>query len=628
MAGALALSVLSVSGIAQGTWQPTLNRAPTGVGMTFLLTDGSILMHNPETPDFYKLTPDRSGSYVNGTYSQVASLPAGYGPLYYASAVLKDGRVVVIGGEYNLSGGGVWTNKGAIYDPRANRWSVLPAPPGWANVGDAQCAVLPDGRFLLAMPFDTRLAALNPTTLTWTTLNGTGKTDRFDEEGWTLMPDGSIFTVDAINAPAAERYIPSLDKWISAGASPQSLTDPGSQEIGPQVLRPDGTVFCMGATGHNAVYHAGTSLLDPGTWTAAPDFPNVGGQLDIADGPACLLPNGKVICAASPDVFNSPTHFFEFDGGTLSQVADTPNAPNIPSFVGTFLTLPTGQIMFTDFSDDVEIYTPTTGPQNAWRPTITNVPSQLTLGSSFVITGTQFNGLSQGSAYGDDSSNATNYPLVRLTMVATGHVFYCRTFNHSTMAVATGASLVSTNFTVSPTNEIGSARLEVVTNGIASAPRTVLITPLQINPISITKFEGGLVSGTLTQVLNSDNTYYTITSIPVDRTGQVASEVVTFQLNTVSLSGMLVTFESQALSAVTASVFAWDWTTSKWVYLNAFQQGTVDKVSLAQVMTGAQKYLSSTKQVKILVRAVLPYTLIHNAPAYTFKTDQVKLGTL
>ena len=72
--------------------------------------------------------------------------------------------------------------------------------------------------------------------------------------------------------------------------------------------------------------------------------------------------------------------------------------------------------------------------------------------------------------YGDDAQTATNYPLVRVTNSATGHVFYCRTHGHSTMGVATGATPVSTNFDVPLSIESGPSMLEVVANGIASAP--------------------------------------------------------------------------------------------------------------------------------------------------------------
>ena len=73
----------------------------------------------------------------------------------------------------------------------------------------------------------------------------------------------------------------------------------------------------------------------------------------------------------------------------------------------------------------------------------------VTRGSTYKISGTQFNGLSQAAAFGDEDETATNYPLVRITNKATSHVFYAKTHDHSTMAVATGKAIVSTNFDMS-----------------------------------------------------------------------------------------------------------------------------------------------------------------------------------
>ena len=42
-----------------------------------------------------------------------------YSPLYHSSAVLPDGRVIIMGAEYNFFNL-VWTNLGAIYDPVSN----------------------------------------------------------------------------------------------------------------------------------------------------------------------------------------------------------------------------------------------------------------------------------------------------------------------------------------------------------------------------------------------------------------------------------------------------------------------------------------------------------------------------
>jgi hypothetical protein len=86
-----------------------------------------------------------------------------------------------------------------------------------------------------------------------------------------------------------------------------------------------------------------------------------------------------------------------------------------------------------------------------------------------VISGTQFNGLTAGTAYGDDAQMATSYPLVQLTNQATKHVFYARTHDHSTMGIATGSTTVSTTFDVPATAETGVTALVVIANGIPSA---------------------------------------------------------------------------------------------------------------------------------------------------------------
>jgi len=78
--------------ISAQTWTPLTNQPTFAASTALLLTDGTIMVHDAGAQDWWKLTPDASGSYINGTWSQLASLPAGYSPLYYASAVLKDGR--------------------------------------------------------------------------------------------------------------------------------------------------------------------------------------------------------------------------------------------------------------------------------------------------------------------------------------------------------------------------------------------------------------------------------------------------------------------------------------------------------------------------------------------------------
>jgi hypothetical protein len=64
---------------------------------------------------------------------------------------------------------------------------------------------------------------------------------------------------------------------------------------------------------------------------------------------------------------------------------------------------------------------------------------------------------------------------VRITNKASGHVFYARTHDHSSMGVATGSASVSTMFDVPSSIETGASSLVVVANGIASQSTKVTI---------------------------------------------------------------------------------------------------------------------------------------------------------
>src|SRR4051794_26298271 len=97
-----AVFLLTALAAAAQTWTPLVNPPPFAASNPLLLTDGTVIAHNACAVDWWRLKPDSHGSYVNGTWSRIASLPDGYGPLYFSSAVLPDGRVIVEGGEYNF----------------------------------------------------------------------------------------------------------------------------------------------------------------------------------------------------------------------------------------------------------------------------------------------------------------------------------------------------------------------------------------------------------------------------------------------------------------------------------------------------------------------------------------------
>ena len=471
----------------------------------------------------------------------------------------------------------------------------------------------------------TAMAVLDPLTMTWSPQSSAGKADGLNEEGWTLMPDGTILTTDSPGAPGSERYIPSLGKWISAGTVPVMLEDAGSEEMGPQVLLPNGKVVVIGAIGHNAIYTPGKNLLDTGSWAALPDLPTMGGgQLGLADAPACLLPSGNVLFAGSPGVFAPGTYFFEFNGTGYTPVPGPPNALSNTCFQGNMLMLPTGQVLYTDFSSDVEIYTPTGSAQSSWKPVISSVPGTVTLGKSFQVKGTQLNGLSQCSAYGDDNSNATNYPLVRITYKNSGHVTFFRTHDHSTMAVATGTTPVWTNVDVPINAEVGPATLEVVANGIASTPVNITVVKDALKPDGVGMYEGTGSSGSLSSVYAADGATFSVNSIMENGIGQVASAYATF---TVSGTNSLLNFGTQ--SAVSqpcqALYFVYNWTTGQYDNVATASQTTSQKEFDFSVTTNVSKYVNSQGKVKLLIRAIQPNRSNRLASPFTLSVDLVNL---
>jgi len=489
-------------------WTPLKNAPPFGTPGTMLLeSDGAVLVHNePDnnttggTTDWWKLTPDSHGSYIDGTWSQIASMPAGYTPLYFASAILPDGRMIVEGGEY-IGENAVWTNEGAIYNPVTNTWASVAPPPGWTNIGDAASDVLSNGTFMLQQACQTCLtnpdlsvddALLNAKTLTWKVIPATGKNDPNDEEGWTLVPNGQLLTVDTWAPGQTQLFHPATESWSFAGSTAVNgnpLNPWPVVEIGPQVEMPGGNTFVVGA---------GTSTQEPptpcttdaptqnalynyqaGAWTAGPEIPAIGGlSYGSTDGPGSILPDGNVLFDASACVYNTPTHFFVYNSSsnTLSQIPDVPNAPNDTSYQTRMLALPNGQVLFNDGSSQMLVYTAGGTPKSSWKPSITSLSSTtLAPGSTYTVAGKQLAGLDPGAAYGDDVQDNTNYPLVRITNSATGVVTYARTFGWTSVSVAPGTAS-STKFTLPPGVPAGKSTLVVVANGIASPPVTVTIS--------------------------------------------------------------------------------------------------------------------------------------------------------
>lgn len=497
VAAALVLSFPIAASAA--SWVPLTNLAPGSTETMLLLTDGTVMVHSYDGTgnQWMRLSPAADGRYENGTWSALAN--SGTGRLYFASHVLPDGNVWVLGGEYsdpNLTAN--WTNTGEIYDSLANRWKPITHHPE-ANYGDVPSMLLDGGKILAGSLTGRSTYLYDLASNSWSGPITKVYNDSSDEESWVKLPDGRVLTYDLFQSIStsgsyAEAYDPKTNKW--SGRSPSDGTAKGSipqlsspfvgYELGAgftlrgQTMR--GKVFYIGATGHTALYS-----IKGNSWAAGPD---IVGTLDgkqalfgAVDAPAAEMPSGHVILAADASAtkgaFNGPSQIFDFDpkANTIKPVSPTPPFDTSDvAFPMRMLVLPTGQLLFGNAAQQLWIYNPDGQAPNNARP----LPSALHYNGSgqFTLTGKRLTGISAGSGYGDDSESDENYPIVSFGDGSS--VWYARSFNWSTTGVGVRQPM-TVDFTLKPGTPAGTLRLTVSGAGISSAPLCVALTADQVN---------------------------------------------------------------------------------------------------------------------------------------------------
>jgi hypothetical protein len=402
----------------------------------------------------------------------------------YSSAVLRDGRVFVAGGEY-----GTGTATAEVYDPKANTWTM--APPSGQSFVDSICKILSSGDVLVAPVFPNlcgRTVIYDPAQNTWsagpTQLNACSQ----DEASWVKLADESILTVDPFGT-STERYIPALNQWVNDSTLPVALYDV-TGEIGPALLLPDGRAFFIGGNGHTALYTPSGDIT-PGSWLTGPDVPNGQGS---PDAPAAMMVNGKILCVVGPaSTPNPPSSFYEFDPVANSFVAIEGPFGAIDNMVAqdtALLDLPDGSVLYSDLGTTVYVYIPNGTPLAAAKPVITSVVQNPD--GSFHLTGTLLNGISEGAAFGDDLQMDSNYPLVRLSDT-NANVYYARTYDWSSTGVMTGTTPETTEFTLPSALPAGTYSLVVVANGVSSDPVSFTADALRITPLAV--FAAGGTTG-------------------------------------------------------------------------------------------------------------------------------------
>lgn len=419
----------STSG-SSSQWTPLANQAPSGpngVQIMIQATDGSILVQSYDGQSWMKLTPDAKGSFINGTWSTLASEPVAR--LYFASQILPDGRLFVAGGEY--SGPALlptWSNTGEIYDPLANAWTVIAPYPNQPNCpylyyvsgnttsGSAQItgiypyasgltvgeevfgSGIPFPATIVSVDSPTQITISAPASQTFTanvlTFNAYYElTGCLGDDPSSLLSSRKILVGDLVS-PNTYIYDPALNTWTPSGTKlypAESSDEEGWTRTSAGSIVTYDLFQSIATNGSYAEkYHPKTGLwsgISPSDGTAIGTIPQLSSpDLGFELGPALRLQDGRVFVIGA----NQHTATYNPIGnnwqpgpdisGTLNGIASSFGADDAPGAI-----LPNGHVIFT--ADAGASQFTSSGNITNGSPVITNIPSTAILQVFWGVSG-------------------------------------------------------------------------------------------------------------------------------------------------------------------------------------------------------------------------------------------------
>lgn len=402
-----------------------------------------------------------------------------------------------------------------FYNPSTNKWTVGAGKVYSDNNDEEALVKLQNGDILTYEIFETLAKnkgyaeLYNPSMNTWKSISpadgsATGTlpvlTNKLSYEmgpGLRLQ-DGRVFQVGANGLTAL--YNPASNSWA---AGPEQTGKLGgysflySADDAPGAELPNGNVIFAGDAGLG-IHSKGTISNGGFTITGIPapvvdqlqvNWPVSGAgipsgsvitSVDTATGEAEIdstttaSATGESIFYGGP--YSAPTALFNFDPVNNTTTPFSPALPDsnlatTPSFEFRMLMLPTGQLLLSDSSPSLWVFTPSTSASATLVPSVSSIA--LVSGKTYKLTGTQLTGQSAGAVYGDDAQMDENYPIVSLA--SGSKVYYTRTTNWSTVNVATGSTSESVDFTVPTSVPAGTYELTVSAAGLRSAAKAFVL---------------------------------------------------------------------------------------------------------------------------------------------------------
>ncbi len=298
------------------------------------------------------------------------------------------------------------------------------------------------------------------------------------------LQDDRILAIGANGHTAI--YTPSTGAWVQG----PDITNKGGHfaaEGGPAAILPNGdvlfaadaglgaTVTATVVTGSTTVTVSSTVGLQIGWTISGTNFPAGSVIVGLTSNQVIMNSNATTSGTGIPLTFSGgvsspPTRLFVFSAATNTIApVSTPITDTTLSSVGAsqtrMLVLPNEQVLFTDSSTQLWIYTPDGAPSTALLPAVTQVvPAN---GGAYLLTGTQLNGQSAGASQGDGVEMDENYPVISLRS-GSGAIYWARTSNWSYAGVGGGTTPQTVSFTLDPTVPIGPYALVVSGAGLSS----------------------------------------------------------------------------------------------------------------------------------------------------------------
>jgi hypothetical protein len=474
----------------------------SSVGFGHVLMDGSVIIDAGR--GWYRLTPNRQGSYLNGIWTRITDRPVVRST--YASTLMGDGRLMCVYGEFGADASTGLSDLD-IYDPDTDTWSRV--TPSWSLAdmwdSDNPVTILADGKVLIGTGYAESTFVQHKQSMVYdpaTNLLTQVEDPTFPmlETSLQLLQNGNVlhYCGNGTSTLGAETYDPATQLWTSTATPPniQAVVDLVNYfiyDMGRTLLMHNGDVYILGnLDGRVAKYSAA------GAWSLATAMPIIAGQTYRAaqmDQPAVVMCNGNALVAAgeyppTDPFWNGPCKWLEFDGTTWGELATQPTPGLNVNYWDFAIPLPDGNVLCSNSARELFLFTPTSkAPPPTSRPVISSIVNSVgatvttlsATGGTYTVKGTRLNGCTTGAGNKDENSVNTNFPIVRLEYVS-GVVVYCPTSNprlQSTGATYMGVDPTAStqaDFTIPQDAPNGSATLVVVASGIGSIGVAVTIT--------------------------------------------------------------------------------------------------------------------------------------------------------